>query len=59
MTKKVQSRDNLVTTVDFNPKIRTTALEGNIYRKKIGIYGKRRTNTKWLELTRAGKITVI
>ena len=33
--KNVKYRDNLVIACDFNPKIGTTALERNIYRKRL------------------------
>ena len=56
--KNVKYRDNPVIACDFNPKIGTTALERNIYRKQIAIYGKERANSKQLQFARAAKITV-
>ena len=43
--QNVKSRDSLVIAGDFNAKIRTAALETNIYRKEIEIYGKGRANS--------------
>ena len=43
--KNVKSRDSLVIVGYFNAKIRTAALETNIYWKEIGIYGKGRANS--------------
>ena len=48
--KNVKSRDNLVIICNFNTKIGNAGLESNIYRKQVGIYGKRRVNSNGYSL---------
>ena len=55
MTKNVKSRDNHVMAGDFNAKIGTAALESNIYKKQIGIYGKGKANSNCYRLIKLEK----
>ena len=53
--KNVKSRDNLVIAGDFNSETGTNAVESNIYRKQIGIYGKERANSNGYSLFNLAK----
>ena len=53
--KNVKSRDNFVITGNFNAKTGTAALECNIYKKQIGIYGKGKANNNGYRLLELAK----
>ena len=48
--KKVKSRDDLIIAGDFNAKTGTAALETNLYKKQIGLYGKGKVNSNGFRL---------
>ena len=48
--KKVKSRDDLIIAGDFNAKTGTAALENNLYKTQIGMYGKGEVNSNGYRL---------